>query len=31
MAPGEMEKITVPKVLLAKAGDTLTVSVSDAE
>ena len=30
MAPGEMEKITIPKVLLDKAGDAvLTVSVED--
>lgn len=31
MAPGEMEKITIPKVLLDRCGDTLTVSVTDAE
>lgn len=27
MAPGEMEKITIPKVLLDKASDEITVSV----
>ncbi len=30
MAPGEMEKIPLPKVLLDRAGDTLTVSVEPA-
>jgi len=30
MAPAEMEKITIPKVLLDKCGKTLTVSVDDA-
>ena len=29
MAPGEMEKISLPSVLLAKAGDELTVSVRE--
>lgn len=29
MAPGEMEKITIPKVLLDRCGDKLTVSVTD--
>lgn len=31
MAPGEMEKISIPKVLLNKAGDKLELSVLDAE
>ncbi len=31
MAPGEMEKITIPAVLMGKAGDEITVLVEDAE
>ena len=31
MAPGEMERINIPRVLLDRAGDAITVSVSDAE
>lgn len=31
MAPGEMEKISIPEKLLATAGDTITVTVRDAE
>ena len=30
LAPGEMEHITLPRVLLDKAGDTLTVSIREA-
>ena len=30
LAPGEMEHITLPQVLLDKAGDTLTVSIREA-
>ena len=30
MAPGEMEKISVPQKLLDGAGDLLTVTVRDA-
>ena len=29
--PGEMENITLPKVLLDKAGDTLTVSIREVD
>jgi hypothetical protein len=29
MAPGEMEKISLPKVLLEKASGTLTISVEE--
>ena len=31
MAPGEMEKIVIPKVLLDKCGDTMEIAVADAE
>ena len=31
LAPGEMENITLPKVLLDKAGDTLTVSIREVD
>lgn len=31
MAPGEMEKISIPEKLLVTAGDTITVTVRDAE
>ena len=31
MAPGEMERINIPRVLLDRADDRITVSVSDAE
>lgn len=31
MAPGEMEKINIPKVLLDKAGDEITVAVKEGE
>ena len=31
MAPGEMEKISIPKLLFAKVGDELTVEVCDDE
>ncbi len=31
MAPGEMERINIPRVLLDRAGDELSVTVSDAE
>ena len=31
MAPGEMERINIPRVLLDRAGGELTVTVSDAE
>lgn len=30
MAPGEMEKISIPEKLLVTAGDTITVTVRDA-
>jgi NADPH-dependent 2,4-dienoyl-CoA reductase/sulfur reductase-like enzyme len=30
MAPGEMEKITIPKVLLDRCGDTIEIVVEDA-
>ena len=31
MAPGEMEKISIPKLLFAKVGEELTVEVCDDE
>ena len=31
MAPGEMEKIVIPKALVAKFGDTLKIEVEEAE
>ena len=31
MAPGEMEKISIPKVLLDRCGDSVEISVEDAE
>lgn len=31
MAPGEMEKINIPKVLLDKAGDEITVAIKEGE
>jgi len=31
MAPGEMEKISIPKILLDRCGDTIEVTVEDAE
>ena len=30
MAPGEMEKITIPKVLLDRCGDSIEIVVQDA-
>ena len=30
MAPGEMERIALPKVLLDKAGDEITISAKEA-
>ena len=29
LAPGEMERINIPKVLLDKAGDSITVSIAE--